>query len=328
MSGLGAACSFCERADGVRVPGYPDSEGSRAHVCGTCARELLEAFRDPVVQRDEGFCSWHNQAEDEVIHAWQIHGSGSAAICERGAAAAVSVAEQLQRPGAVVADTDTASPESSGTTASVPTGVSSAHDRLMALLHETRVDLQDFQAAMAAVAARASGPAEVELAGAVAELFRVFAELRRKIDRRLLVIEELWFAFPELHKWAADQLERFRNVLDQIVILAERLPLRGAEVAWSAADIDLLVDECGYRLALLTTPDRLNDQLRAVWPGQALDLEKVLRDELPKEQLRRRIFEALEGRPFELEGEIDPLSGTLYRSSPSLPVEPERRRWR
>jgi hypothetical protein len=107
------------------------------------------------------------------------------------------------------------------------------------------------------------------------------------------------------------------NAFDRVAMEWPRGGVAPASLASTVAALNELLDESIYHIALVTTPKRLNDHLRHLPIGQALDFAAAFGDELPNPQQQRRVLEYLATHPIGLEGLVDVEKGKIYRKASS-----------
>ncbi len=194
--------------------------------------------------------------------------------------------------------------------------------RIIAYLRELREEIQNLQAALekvkAASALTASDPqARIVMVSNALESREKFDRNQGGIRERLNAIQAVFDADEDLHAQYGDSIAEINNLWDDV------------EASWprgddEAAKLTARIDEAGERMArmvylcaLLTVPERVNQNLATMRVGQAMDFRSQFEDELPDEEQGKKILTYLALHPKLVNGLVDAEAGLIYRSSPA-----------
>jgi hypothetical protein len=202
-----------------------------------------------------------------------------------------------------------------------PTG---GEKRIIAYLRELREETQNLQKALEKVktASELTDPqTRMLLVGAALESKEKFDRNQRGIRDRLDAIEAVFDGSEDLHAQYGDAITEIHNLWDDIVAHWPNgdgdIPALAARIKEVGEDMDRIV----YLCALLTVPERVNQNLETMRVGQAMDFRMQFSDEVPDEGQGRKILDYLALHPKLVNGLVDNEAGLIYRSS----ARPERR---
>lgn len=193
---------------------------------------------------------------------------------------------------------------------------------LRGLLEELRAELQDLQRSLGELRTVAENPLATPSATdeAVDRAARVYDVDRARIMELLTHVRSVFDVAPRQYARIGDEIGHVANALDRIALDWPRPGVKVDTLARTAGTLDALLDEAIYHVALVTTPARLNDHLRTLPIGQALDFEGAFGDELTTPEQRRRVLEYLATHPIGIEGLVDVEKGKIYRKASSRAV--------
>jgi len=199
---------------------------------------------------------------------------------------------------------------------------SDALNRLLALLHDVRTELQNLQESIDELkaAATADGATESSVRPVLERSATIYVSNRPQIERMLKEIDALCEANADLYKWAGAEVSQVENLFERVVI---RWPGTAAEPSalMPVLDaLDTLLDRAVYAAGMLTTADRLEDHLKTLRVGQSLDFNATFADELPKEEQREAMLENIGAHPIGIDGLVDVAKGWVYKMSPRRSV--------
>ena len=105
---------------------------------------------------------------------------------------------------------------------------------------------------------------------------------RAQIDVLLRQIRAVFDAAPGEYARIGDEVGHVANGFDRITVSWPHVRTAPDTLGRTVTALDELLDESVYHIALVTTPYRLNEHLRHLPIGQALDFTAAFGDELPK----------------------------------------------
>ena len=190
---------------------------------------------------------------------------------------------------------------------------------LVGLLLELRTELQDLQRSVAEMRRAVENPlaTAATLEAATDSAGEVFAVDRPQVHHLLGQVRAVLDATPGEYARIGDELGHVANAFDRITMAWPHGRVEPEALARAVAALDELLDESVYHIALVTTPQRLNQHLRHLPIGQALDFTAAFGDELPNPEQRRRVLEYLHTHPKGLEGLVDVERGKIYKKATS-----------
>jgi hypothetical protein len=190
---------------------------------------------------------------------------------------------------------------------------------LVGLLLELRVELQDLQRSVAELRRAVENPlaTPAALEAATDRAASIFDVDRAQVAQLLDHVRAVLDAAPGEYARIGDEVGFVANAFDRVAMEWPRGRVSGASLAPTIAALNELLDESIYHIALVTTPKRLNDHLRHLPIGQALDFAAAFGDELPNPEQRRRVLEYLATHPIGIEGLVDVEKGKIYRKASS-----------
>lgn len=193
---------------------------------------------------------------------------------------------------------------------------------LVGVLEELRAELQDLQRSVGELRAAVENPlaTKASLGAAVDRAAQVFDVDRPQVVELLARARAVFDASPGEYARVGDAVGHLANGFDRITLGWPRAGVPAEELAQAVATLEGLLDEAIYHIALVTTPVRLNEHLRHLPVGQALDFAGAFGDELPKAEQQRRVLEYLATHPIGIEGLVDVGKGKVYRKASSRQV--------
>jgi hypothetical protein len=150
-----------------------------------------------------------------------------------------------------------------------------------------------------------------EFKSALAAAEKDFKRDRPRVEKLLMQLRYIMQVAPKLYDWAGDTITRIENHWYKAVDSWPNAKTPVANLGLPQAPLNEVV----YNSALLTVPGRVNEHLRNVHVGQALDFHDAFVDELPLEDQRKRLLIYLSAQPAAIEGVVDVDSGLIYRAS-------------
>jgi len=202
--------------------------------------------------------------------------------------------------------------------------------RFYGYLLEVRAEVQNLKEAMGRL--RRAG-ALVDSEARAAELAAAYAE-GQAIDRRnrgrvaglLRRLRGLMEAHPTLHQWCADQIIHIENCWERVEYHLDRLRALlgsgedgvggdGAAVLACAGEVDARLQQMVFLAAYLTIPQRVNEHLRQLRIGQALDFHRDFADELPELSERLKLLVTMRAHPNQIHGIVDVERGVIYKTA-------------
>jgi hypothetical protein len=190
---------------------------------------------------------------------------------------------------------------------------------LVGSLHELRTELQDLQRSLAELKETVDNPLanKVTLDAATDAAARVFDVDRTQVDTLLVRIRVIFEEAPAEYARVGDEVAHVANDFDRIARAWPRGSVSRDALTGAITTLDDLLEEAIYHIALVTTPQRVNEHLRSLPIGQALDFEMAFGDELPDDKQRLRVLQYLATHPIGLEGLVDVAKGKIYRKASS-----------
>jgi hypothetical protein len=187
-------------------------------------------------------------------------------------------------------------------------------------LEEIRVQAQDLQARaldpiLEAAKLKDEKARESELGATVADSIDLFKD--KDFGGVLRELRALLKADPEVASSGTDTVVSIENSLDAAKRdWPETKSIDNAEMQARDAKgaLDDIVLDCG----LVTIPTRLNEHLKTVRVGQALDFKANFKDELPAKSQRKEVLDYLAEHPTAVWGLVDPEKELVYRMSMSI----------
>ncbi len=174
---------------------------------------------------------------------------------------------------------------------------------------------RELRACLAELADKQPAMQAVLLAGRRLALDALFSSVKKQATGSLARIDSVSAADPKQRAWAGDQPVYIR---DQLVLIDTAWPAAGATVDVALdgfRKISDSLDRVVYLCESLTLTPRLASVLENARVGQALGVEMLLADELPRApELRAKLFSELTDQNGVLElGYYDAPSMTVYR---------------
>jgi hypothetical protein len=197
--------------------------------------------------------------------------------------------------------------------------------RFYGYLLEVRAEVQNLKEAMGRVRRAAtladSEARAAELAAAHAEGEAIDRRNRGRIAGLLGRLRGLMEAHPTLHQWCADQIIHIENCWERVEFHLDRLRALleggggdGAALA-CAAEVDARLQQMVFLAAYLTIPQRVNEHLRQLRIGQALDFHRDFADELPELSERVKLLVTMRAHPNQIHGIVDVERGVIYKTA-------------
>lgn len=214
---------------------------------------------------------------------------------------------------------------SAGPTGSSRRGVGDAA-HFFGYLLEIRAESQNVRDAVTKVRTAASlTDGRAREAGVAAALAEEDAVDRRNRGRIAGLIDRLhlWMdGNAELHQWCADQVIHIENQWERVEYHLDRVR---AEVAAGRAgdgtilsatlEVERHIDRMIYLIGYLTIPGRVNEHLRQLRIGQALDFHRDFADELPVPADRVAILTTMRSHPAQIFGIVDVERGLIFKTA-------------
>jgi hypothetical protein len=207
-----------------------------------------------------------------------------------------------------------------------PGSPESSFPLLCALLRDVRAEAQNLQRSLTGIRQKSalteSKTRTLEIQAAFAEANGILSRNRGQIEERLSDIRQLFRQEPQQYDWCGDEVTEIENDWERVVDGWPDLKRPVDETLRLIDAIDQYLDEIVFHTGSLTIPSRLDDHLKNLRVGQALDFHLAFEDELPKREQRQRVIDTLARQPRVVEGVVDAPNGLVYRASSS----PWRRR--
>jgi hypothetical protein len=193
---------------------------------------------------------------------------------------------------------------------------------LVGLLQELRTELQDLQRSLAELKRAVENPlaTAATLEDAIDDAASIFDVDRAQVVQLLTHVRAVLDGAPGEYARIGDEVGHVANAFDRVAMGWPRGRTSPEALTQAVAALDELLDEAVYHIALVTTPQRLNEHLRHLPIGQALDFTAAFGDELTNSEQRRRVLEYLATHPIGLEGLVDVERGKIYRKASSRRV--------
>ncbi|MEZ4449377.1 MAG: hypothetical protein R3B09_07855 [Nannocystaceae bacterium] len=193
-------------------------------------------------------------------------------------------------------------------------------------LLEIRAESQNVRDAVNKVRAAASlTDVRAREAGVAASLAEEEEVDRRNRGRIAALIERLhrWMDHhPDLHQWCADQVIHIENQWERVEFHLDRI--RGEVAGGRAGDSTVLsatleierhIDRMIFLIGYLTIPGRVNEHLRQLRIGQALDFHRDFADELPEVADRVALLTTMRSHPAQIYGIVDVDRGVIFKTA-------------
>jgi hypothetical protein len=192
-----------------------------------------------------------------------------------------------------------------------------AEARLRGLVRNVRVGVQVVSQAVAASAGGVAAVTRPEVAVRAASVEAAFAGEGPDVEEALREATLLLGRAPVLFDQWGDSVREIDSCWNRM--LAARPPAEATAVDLARAGTlsAPLAARILYLVAIVTVPPRLNDHLRAVRVGKALDFSEAFADELPDAAARTAFLQYLAARPSAVQGIVDVERGIIIRTSPS-----------
>ncbi len=196
--------------------------------------------------------------------------------------------------------------------------ITGGEKRIIAFLRELREEIQNLQEAMdhvRAASALTDANAQSVIAAAAQESREKFDRNQRGITSRLYAIQSVFDSSEDLHAQYGDAIAEISNRWDDLSAYwpagDEDTPKLMARIRKTSDDMARIV----YLCALLTVPERVNQNLATMRVGQAMDFRMQFHDEIPSEEQGKKLLEYLAVHPKLVHGLVDAEAGLIYRSS-------------
>jgi hypothetical protein len=197
--------------------------------------------------------------------------------------------------------------------------------RVIAFLRELREEIQYLQEGLEKVKAAVAltdPQARIAVVGAALESKERFDRSQLAIDQRLSAVQDVFRESEGLHANYGDVIVEIGNRWETIAAHWPKGDEEAAKLLARITEVDQEMARIVYLCALLTVPERVNQNLAAMRVGQAMDFRMQFKDEVPDEAQGKKILEYLGLHPNLVNGLVDIPSGVVYRSSAS-----PARRW-
>ena len=127
-----------------------------------------------------------------------------------------------------------------------------------------------------------------------------------------------------LHQWCADQVINIEIAWERVEFHLDRLRAaveggKGADsiVLMATNEIEVYLQRMIFMIGVLTIPGRVNEHLRQLRIGQALDFHRDFADELPARDDRQRLLQMMRSHPAEIDGVVDVERGVIHKTATS-----------
>ncbi|MCB9706799.1 MAG: hypothetical protein H6711_33450 [Myxococcales bacterium] len=198
--------------------------------------------------------------------------------------------------------------------------------RFFGYLLEIRAEAQNFAVAIERLkgAASLADPAarEAELGLALAEGTAIERRNRDRITTLLTRLHQWMEEHALLHQWCADQVIHIENAWERVEFHLDRLRevieagrSSDARVLSSALEIARQLERMVFLIGYLTIPQRVNEHLRQLRIGQALDFHRDFADELADPAERVQLLTTMRAHPAQIEGVVDVERGLIYKTA-------------
>jgi len=168
------------------------------------------------------------------------------------------------------------------------------------------------------------GARERELSLALAERAAIELRTRERMSKRLALLCGWMEEHALLHHWCADQVINIEIAWERVEFHLDRLRAavedgKGADsiVLTTTLEIEAYLQRMIFLIGVLTIPGRVNEHLRQLRIGQALDFHRDFADELPAREDRQRLLQMMRSHPAEIDGVIDVEHGVIHKTATS-----------
>ncbi len=200
--------------------------------------------------------------------------------------------------------------------------------RFLGYLLEVRALAQAIQEAIGRLRQAASlgdpGARERELSLALAERAAIEQRTRERMGQRLALLCGWMQEHGVLHQWCADQVINIEIAWERVEFHLDRLRAaveggKGADsiVLTAALEIEAYLQRMIFLIGVLTIPGRVNEHLRQLRIGQALDFHRDFADELPAREDRDKLLQMMRSHPAEIDGVVDVEHGVIHKTATS-----------
>ncbi|MCA9656882.1 MAG: hypothetical protein KC486_00925 [Myxococcales bacterium] len=207
-------------------------------------------------------------------------------------------------------------------------GSGEAVPRFIGYLLQVRAEIQNLKGAIdrlqQAASLRDSRSREAEVSLALAEGAAIERRNRERVCDLLGRLHAWMEEHAVLHQWCADQVIHIENAWERVEFHLDRLRAAVEEgkagdavVLTASMEIDRQCERMILLIGFLTIPGRVNEHLRQLRIGQALDFHRDFVDELPDPGERVQLLTTMRSHPAEIEGVVDVERGLIYRTAPT-----------
>jgi hypothetical protein len=207
-------------------------------------------------------------------------------------------------------------------------GSGDAVPRFIGYLLQIRAEIQNLKGAIdrlqRAASLRDTRSREAEVSVALAEGAAIERRNRERVCDLLGRLHAWMEEHAVLHQWCADQVIHIENAWERVEFHLERLRAAvdegkagDAVVLTASMEIDRQCERMILLIGFLTIPGRVNEHLRQLRIGQALDFHRDFVDELPDVGERVQLLTTMRAHPAEIEGVVDVERGLIYRTAPT-----------
>jgi hypothetical protein len=155
---------------------------------------------------------------------------------------------------------------------------------------------------------------------------RIYDPNKAQISELISTCRQMLEQETVLHAWYGDKFTEIENLwerADQDWIdwskKARKTQPNGDEILAQISQTKQWLDALEYRCSELTVPDRVNQKLRYLKDGNALDFNGEFKQELPNEDRLKALLSYIHSHPLLIEGgTVNVEQGAIYRTSRSL----------
>jgi hypothetical protein len=187
------------------------------------------------------------------------------------------------------------------------------------LIRDIRVHTQDTQSSVVNIQSTMSptdGEARLKrLAQGLARNRASFERNKKNVTDLLTQLKTIFVAHHALYNYFGDEISHVANLWDRTI---ENWPAETDaenQAAGKLAEIEKWLREVIWHCGFVTIPPRINEHLKGLRAGQALNFHKNFIDELPDKEDRDKILKYLKDHPLYIEGVTDAENGIIYRAA-------------
>lgn len=206
-----------------------------------------------------------------------------------------------------------------------------ALSQCLSLLREIREEIQNFQDSIDEVKKKGELKEATtranEIIVAFSEADAIFRRNARAVDERFRSIDRLLEEHPDIRDWCSDTVTGLGNYWERMKgkwgdsptvpdarnasahqLYAESVLRR---VTGAAEYIPPIIRDIG----MLTIPPRVNQHLRNLRVGQALDFHAAFKDEMPLQEHREWLLTYIRSQPAAIDGLVEGTSGRILKAA-------------